>query len=78
VESCEYQLLKSFGVTRPGNRTLVYRLRGALTTEPPRRFSAFKKTTDEMDFSYETNESLWSVNKGYTYHFPENLTLKGY
>jgi len=26
--SCEYQLLKYFGLTRPGNRTLVYRLRG--------------------------------------------------
>jgi len=26
--SCEYQLLKSFGPTRPGNRTLVYQLRG--------------------------------------------------
>jgi len=26
--SCEYQLLKSFGLTRPGNRVLVYRLRG--------------------------------------------------
>jgi len=25
--SCEYQLLKSFGLTRPGNRTLVHRLR---------------------------------------------------
>jgi len=24
--SCEYQLLKSFGLTRPGNRTQVYRL----------------------------------------------------
>jgi len=27
-ESCEYQLLKPFGLTRPGNRTLAYRLRG--------------------------------------------------
>jgi len=27
-ESCEYQLLKSFGLTRPVNPTLVYRLRG--------------------------------------------------
>jgi len=26
--SCEYQLLKSFGLTRPGNRTRVYQLRG--------------------------------------------------
>jgi len=26
--SCEYQLLKSFGPTRPGNRIQVYRLRG--------------------------------------------------
>jgi len=26
--SCEYQLLKCFDLTRPGNRTLVYRLRG--------------------------------------------------
>jgi len=26
--SCEYQLLKYFGLTRPGNRTLVYRPRG--------------------------------------------------
>jgi len=25
-ESCGYQLLKSFGLTRPGNRTQVYRL----------------------------------------------------
>jgi len=25
-ESCEYQLLKSFSLTQPGNRTLVYRL----------------------------------------------------
>jgi len=25
--NCEYQLLKSIGLTRPGNRTLVYRLR---------------------------------------------------
>jgi len=33
-ESCEYQLLKSFGLTRPGNRTLAYQLRGGLTTEP--------------------------------------------
>jgi len=29
--SCEYQLLKSFGLTRPGNRTQVYRLRGGPT-----------------------------------------------
>jgi len=29
-ESCEFQLLKSFGLTRPGNRTQVYRLRGGL------------------------------------------------
>jgi len=27
-ENCEYQLLKSFVLTRPWNRTLVYRLRG--------------------------------------------------
>jgi len=26
-ENCEYQLLQSFGLTRPGNRTQVYRLR---------------------------------------------------
>jgi len=26
--SCKYQLLKSFGLTRPGNRTQVFRLRG--------------------------------------------------
>jgi len=26
--SCEYQLLKSFSLTRLGNRTLVYQLRG--------------------------------------------------
>jgi len=26
--SCEYQLLKSIGLTRPENRTLVCRLRG--------------------------------------------------
>jgi len=26
--SCEYQLLKSFGLTRPGNLFLAYRLRG--------------------------------------------------
>jgi len=26
--SCEYQLLKSFVLTRPGNRKLVYWLRG--------------------------------------------------
>jgi len=26
--SYEFQLLKSFGLTRPGNRTLVYGLRG--------------------------------------------------
>jgi len=25
-KSCEYQLLKSFGLTRPGNRIQVYRL----------------------------------------------------
>jgi len=27
-ESCEYQLSKSFGLIRPGNRAQVYRLRG--------------------------------------------------
>jgi len=27
-ESCEYQLLKSFGLTRPRNRIQVYRLFG--------------------------------------------------
>jgi len=32
--SCEHQLLKSFGLTRPGNRTLVYRLRDALDNGP--------------------------------------------
>jgi len=26
--SCKYQFLNSFGLTRPANRTLVYRLRG--------------------------------------------------
>jgi len=26
--NCEYKVLKSFGLTRPGNRTLVYRPRG--------------------------------------------------
>jgi len=26
--SCEYQILKFFGLTRPGNRTQVYRLSG--------------------------------------------------
>jgi len=26
--SCEYQLLKSFGLTRPENRTLIHRLQG--------------------------------------------------
>jgi len=26
--SCEYQLLKTFGLTQPGNRTMVSRLRG--------------------------------------------------
>jgi len=35
-ESCEYQLLKSSGVTRPGNRTEVYRLRGEPLTKEPR------------------------------------------
>jgi len=30
--SCEYQLLKSFGSTQLGNRTLVYRLRGFITS----------------------------------------------
>jgi len=24
--SCEYQLLKSFGMTRPGNQTQIYQL----------------------------------------------------
>jgi len=28
---CEYQLLKSFDLTRKGNRTQVYRLRGGLS-----------------------------------------------
>jgi len=28
--SCEYQLLKSFGLTQPGNQTHVYRVRDIL------------------------------------------------
>jgi len=34
--SCEYQLLKSFGLTRPGNRNLVYRLQGERSNHQPR------------------------------------------
>jgi len=33
--NCEYQLLKSFGLIRPGNRTLVYRLRGEHSNHEP-------------------------------------------
>jgi len=33
---CEYQLLNSFGLTRPGNRTQVYRLRDGHPNIEPR------------------------------------------
>jgi len=38
---CEYQLLKPFGLTRHGNRTQVYRLRGERSNQrTTRRFSS--------------------------------------
>jgi len=47
--SCEYQLLKSFDLTRPGSQTQVYYEANALTTTPlPRVLIAgtvHKKTT---------------------------------
>jgi len=35
--SCEYQLLKSFGVTRPGNRFQVYRQRAERSSQSATR-----------------------------------------
>jgi len=36
-KSCEYQLLKSFDLTRPGNRILVYRLLGERSNQPTKK-----------------------------------------
>jgi len=40
--SCDYQLLKAFGLTRPGNQTQVYRLRGGRSKHQTTRDGYFQ------------------------------------